>query len=397
MTKIVDTSMPIGNLICLKSTDGVPLFTRNFNNSQELPFQIIGTLNSIFTIGDKYGIRIDSLDSTKFKIIWKMYHSNLTLILIEPIEPFDEGLYLRKLDMLFEAMVMMYGLEDLKNIENIEKFKKEIKIVFPVIDLILNSCSNNDLFGGYLTNSIELVLDFYESQDITEYQTTLEKSCEKMETAYACVFINGRIVAASSFWWELTPVESTLISLLCMTFNNTTCSDTPVNLTSKNPTEPLRLLSFNLISNVILCFIFSEKPHVHKAKEIVESLWHPMFPSLVNLKLSLPRNLGKNTSVDQNMIAFLLINKKTGICASSLCPNEKTISEIPLDLKQNRYKLLKYCYLNLSTMFFREKGDSSCKFSEAYSLILDHKCYAFNDLYFQFYALYNKSIPTYAL
>lgn len=111
-----------------------------------------------------------------------------------------------------------------------------------------------------------------------------------METAYACVFINGRIVAASSFWWELTPVESTLISLLCMTFNNTTCSDTPVNLTSKNPTvniliikfitkliiiffyfqEPLRLLSFNLISNVILCFIFSEKPHVHKAKEIVK-------------------------------------------------------------------------------------------------------------------------------
>lgn len=185
-----------------------------------------------------------------------MYHSNLTLILIEPIEPFDEIFYLRKLDMIFEAMVMMYGLEDLKNIENVEKFKKDIKIVFPVIDLILENCSKNYLYGGYLTNSIELILDFYESQDITEYQVkfkifllifkflnfkkTLEKTCEKMETAYACIFIDGRIVAASTFWWELTPLESSLISLLCMTFKNTTCSDTPVNLTSRNPTVNLK-------------------------------------------------------------------------------------------------------------------------------------------------------------
>ena len=102
-----------------------------------------------------------------------MYFSNLTLILIEPIEPFDEGFYLRKLDMLFEAMVMMYGLEDLKNIENIEKFKQEIKIVFPLIDLILNDYSSHDLFGGYLTNSIELILDFYEPQEIPAYQVNI--------------------------------------------------------------------------------------------------------------------------------------------------------------------------------------------------------------------------------
>lgn len=35
MTKL-NTSIPLGNLICLKSIDGVPLFSRNFNNAQEV-------------------------------------------------------------------------------------------------------------------------------------------------------------------------------------------------------------------------------------------------------------------------------------------------------------------------------------------------------------------------
>lgn len=35
MTK-TDSHSTIGNLICLKSVDGVPLFTRNFNDSQQV-------------------------------------------------------------------------------------------------------------------------------------------------------------------------------------------------------------------------------------------------------------------------------------------------------------------------------------------------------------------------
>ncbi|CAF1091065.1 unnamed protein product, partial [Brachionus calyciflorus] len=35
--------------------------------------------------------------------------------------------------------------------------------------------------------------------------------------------------------------------------------------------------------------------------------------------------------------------------------------------------------------------------SEAYTLLFDYKCYALNQQYFEFYAIYNKNIPTYAL
>jgi hypothetical protein len=50
------------------------------------------------------------------------------MILVEPIAPVDEHFYFDKIDMLFNALVFMYGLDDLINIGNVEKFKKEIKV-----------------------------------------------------------------------------------------------------------------------------------------------------------------------------------------------------------------------------------------------------------------------------
>lgn len=70
------------------------------------------------------------MDSKEFKILWKMYQANLTLILVEPIDAFDENVYFRKLDLIFDALVILYGLEDLINISNVEKFKKEIQVIF---------------------------------------------------------------------------------------------------------------------------------------------------------------------------------------------------------------------------------------------------------------------------
>lgn len=63
-----------------------------------------------------------------------MYHSNITLILIEEAaRAIDDRAYLKKLDLLFDALVLMYGLDDLVNISNVEKFKKEIKVIISYI------------------------------------------------------------------------------------------------------------------------------------------------------------------------------------------------------------------------------------------------------------------------
>lgn len=147
----------------------MPLINSCFH-SRKIPFQIIATLNSLFTIGDNYGFRLHSIDSLEFKIVWKIYHSNVTLILIEPLDAWDEQVYFRKLDLLFDILVFMYGIEDLLNISNVEKFKKEIKIAYPLIDSILKG-EHFDLFGGYLTSCFDLVI----VNDVATYQVAIAR------------------------------------------------------------------------------------------------------------------------------------------------------------------------------------------------------------------------------
>lgn len=104
----------------------------------------MSTLNSIYTYGDNYEVKLHSADSNNFKIVWKIFHSSLTLILVEPIASVDEHFYFDKIDMMFNALVFMYGLDDLINIGNVEKFKKEIKVNF------YSLLSFNVFFGGVI-------------------------------------------------------------------------------------------------------------------------------------------------------------------------------------------------------------------------------------------------------
>lgn len=69
-----------------------------------------------------------SADSENYKIIWKMYDSNITLVLIEKLMPIDERVYFNKIDLLYDGIVFMYGTEDIKTMNSSEKFKKEIKV-----------------------------------------------------------------------------------------------------------------------------------------------------------------------------------------------------------------------------------------------------------------------------
>ena len=86
-------------------------------------------MNNIFTYGDNHGVWIRSADAESFKILWKMYNSNITLILIEDsVSAIAEEVLFNKLDMLFDALVLLYGIDDLINIASVDNFKKEIRV-----------------------------------------------------------------------------------------------------------------------------------------------------------------------------------------------------------------------------------------------------------------------------
>ena len=116
-----------------------------------------------------------------------------------------------------------------------------------------------------------------------------------VNSSYGCLVIKGRIIVASTAWWDLKPTECFLISLYNLIVSDATCRDTPIYLPNKNPhvkiiylissikkeffktnycivflKQPLRLLSYNLSSNsIVLSFICSEKPSVDFIEPIV--------------------------------------------------------------------------------------------------------------------------------
>ena len=327
-------------------------------------------MNSLFTYGDNYGVKIHSADSKDFKIIWKTFHSSITLILIEPLLPVNEQFYFNKIDILFNALVLLYGLDDLVNIANTEKFKKEIKVInrfflseefyisnsininsskvtYNILDAILHNSGKFDLFGGYLTGCTDALV----INDSNVLQASIDESCLAVNTSLGCVMVNGRVIVASRTWWDLNATEAYLISLLCLTLSDSTSRDIPIYLPYKSPNEALRLLTYNLTSNnVMLCFICEEKPTIDAVEPLIKTLWHPIYKSLINLKQYFPRNLPPNLNLDDNMIGFLLINKNSKCCYSSLCPNETR--SIHIDEMNKRYDLLRFCYLNITTNYF---------------------------------------------
>ena len=56
---------------------------------------------------------------------------SITLIIVSKNDNSSDVYLSRLLDYIFQCMVLVYGWEDLTNIKNIERFKKEIKVCCP--------------------------------------------------------------------------------------------------------------------------------------------------------------------------------------------------------------------------------------------------------------------------
>lgn len=123
----------------------------------KLPIQRLVELGNLSTYANSHDCKINFLDTQNLKIIWKIYDNEITLILVDEIAPIDKQVYIDKLDMIFDSLVIMYGRENLTKIVNPEKFKNEIRLAYNLIDSVLDNTGKYDLFGGHLTNSIDIL------------------------------------------------------------------------------------------------------------------------------------------------------------------------------------------------------------------------------------------------
>uniref|UniRef100_A0A8D2HTV0 Fuzzy planar cell polarity protein n=1 Tax=Urocitellus parryii TaxID=9999 RepID=A0A8D2HTV0_UROPR len=146
------------HLLCLAASSGVPLFCRSSRGGapsrQQLPFSVIGSLNGVHMFGQNLEVQLSSARTKDTTVVWKSFHDSITLIVLSSEEGTSELKLERLLQMVFGAMVLFVGLEELTNIRNVERLKKELRASYHLIDSFLG---DSELIGD-LTQCVDCVI-----------------------------------------------------------------------------------------------------------------------------------------------------------------------------------------------------------------------------------------------
>ncbi|XP_007112510.2 protein fuzzy homolog isoform X2 [Physeter macrocephalus] len=220
------------HLLCLAASSGVPLFCRSSRGGaparQQLPFSVIGSLNGVHMFGQNLEVQLSSAKTEDTTVVWKSFHDSITLIVLSSEEGTSELRLERLLQMVFGAMVLLVGLEELTNIRNVERLKKELRASYRLIDSFLG---DSELIGD-LTQCVDCVVP----PEGSLLQEALSGFAEAAGTAFVSLVVSGRVVAATESWWRLGMPEAVLLPWLVGSLAPQAARDYPVYLPHGSPT-----------------------------------------------------------------------------------------------------------------------------------------------------------------
>ncbi|XP_058902153.1 protein fuzzy homolog isoform X2 [Kogia breviceps] len=220
------------HLLCLAASSGVPLFCRSSRGGaparQQLPFSVIGSLNGVHMFGQNLEVQLSSAKTEDTTVVWKSFHDSITLIVLSSEEGTSELRLERLLQMVFGAMVLLVGLEELTNIRNVERLKKELRASYRLIDTFLG---DSELIGD-LTQCVDCVVP----PEGSLLQEALSGFAEAAGTAFVSLVVSGRVVAATESWWRLGMPEAVLLPWLVGSLAPQAARDYPVYLPHGSPT-----------------------------------------------------------------------------------------------------------------------------------------------------------------
>lgn len=265
------------HLLCLAASSGVPLFCRSSRGGtparQQLPFSIIGSLNGVHMFGQNLEVQLSSARTEDTIVVWKSFHDSITLIVLSSEEGTSELRLERLLQMIFGAMVLLVGLEELTNIRNVERLKKELRASYRLIDSFLG---DSELIGD-LTQCVDCMV----SPEGSLLQEALSGFAEAAGTAFVSLVVSGRVVAATESWWRLGTPEAVLLPWLVGSLPPQAARDYPVYLPHGSPTVPHRLLTLTLLPGLELCLLCGPRPPLSQLDpQLLDRWWQPLLDPL---------------------------------------------------------------------------------------------------------------------
>ncbi|XP_066230132.1 protein fuzzy homolog [Saccopteryx leptura] len=357
------------HLLCLATSSGVPLFCRSSRGGaparQQLPFPVIGSLNGVHMFGQNLEVQLSSARTEDTTVVWKSFHDSITLIVLSSEEGTSELRLERLLQMVFGAMVLLVGLEELTNISNIERLKKDLRATYHLIDSFLG---DSELIGD-LTQCVDCVVP----PEGSLLQEALSGFAEAVGTAYVSLVVSGRVVAATESWWHLRTPEAVLLPWLVGSLPPQAARDYPVYLPHGSPTVPHRLLTLTLLPDLELCLLCGPCPPLSQLDpQLLERWWQPMLDPLRACLPQGPRALPAGFPLHTDILGLLLLHLELKRCLFTVEPSgDKDPSP-----EQRRYLLRSFYTLVTAVHFPPEPGQQEEKVEDtAHQTQVPRACY----------------------
>ncbi|XP_054396984.2 protein fuzzy homolog isoform X6 [Pongo abelii] len=305
------------HLLCLAASSGVPLFCRSSRGGtpvrQQLPFSVIGSLNGVHMFGQNLEMQLSSARTENTTVVWKSFHDSITLIVLSSEVGISELRLERLLQMVFGAMVLLVGLEELTNIRNVERLKKDLRASYCLIDSFLG---DSELIGD-LTQCVDCVIP----PEGSLLQEALSGFAEAVGTAFVSLVVSGRVVAATEGWWRLGTPEAVLLPWLVGSLPPQTARDYPVYLPHGSPTVPHRLLTLTLLPSLELCLLCGPSPPLSQLyPQLLERWWQPLLDPLRACLPLGPRALPSGFRLHTDILGLLLLHLELKRCLFTVEP-----------------------------------------------------------------------------
>ncbi|XP_043915565.1 protein fuzzy homolog isoform X2 [Protopterus annectens] len=359
------------HLLCLTASSGVPLYCRSRGTSRQLPFSVIGSLNGVHMFGSNQDVLLAGTNTENANVVWRVFSDSVTLIVLSLYESATD-VYLNKLlENVFSAMVLLVGLEDLVNIKNVERLKRDLRACYKLIDSFLEMPERT----GDLTQCVDCVL----VQDGSVLQDCLDTFTQAAQSNFGCIMMSGKVVVATEKWWRLAPQDVMMLAWLVASLIPCTSRDYPVYLPQGSPTVPHRLLTFLLVPGVEVCILCGPVPSLQEVeRELVERFWKPLAEPLKACLRMQVRSFPASVPLDRGIIGLLLINREQSKCLYTVQANPSEDAA-----RQAHYEEFQAGFTHHAV--------------QCYTVSEDHKCYGLQTGQHQLFILFRSEVPTFAL
>ncbi|KAM3921083.1 protein fuzzy homolog isoform 2-T2 [Leptodactylus fuscus] len=358
-------------VLCLTASSGVPLYCRSKGSSRQLTFSVIGSLNGVHMFANNQDVLLTSTRTENSRVLWRTFHDSINLIVMSCENTASDFSLNKLLENVFNAMVLVIGLDDLVNIKNVERLKKDLR----------------ECVDGFT---------------------------QAAESDFGCLMAGGKVVTATEKWWRLASQDVMLLCWLVASVSPHSSRDYPVYLPQGSPTVPHRLLTFQLVPGVDVCVLCGPSPSLQKVEsELVERFWKPVVdPLKACLRVQL-RSFPASVPLHRGIIGLLLVNRdlNKSLYTVQVHPMEDMQrTELKFTLDQRRAALRSFYTLVLSRYFNTDNVDGkTISYEETfasgfthhahqcYTVSSSHKCYAVKTELHLLFLVFKPEVPTFSM